>query len=91
MHGEPRFPLGRILATPGVLESVSQEELLDAVARHASGDWGVVDEDDRKANDADLRNGERLLSAYVTRSGTKFWIITEADRSTTTVLLPDEY
>jgi hypothetical protein len=91
MYGEPRFPLGRIFATPGVLESVSQAELLDALGRHASGDWGAVGDDDRRANDAALRNGERLLSAYVTGSGTKFWIITEADRSATTALLPDEY
>ena len=87
----PRFPLGRILATPGVLGSVSQKEMLGALARHASGDWGDVDDDDRKANDDALRDGARVLSAYRTAAGTKLWVITEADRSSTTVLLPEEY
>jgi hypothetical protein len=91
VHGRSTFPLGRILATPGVLACVPQEELLAAIARHANGDWGDVDEDDRNSNDAALRDGARLLSAYRTQAGVKFWIITEADRSTTTVLLPEEY
>lgn len=91
MHAGSTFPLGRILATPGAVEAVPQAELLAAIARHASGDWGDVDEDDRNANDAALRDGARLLSAYRTEAGVKFWIITEADRSTTTVLLPEEY
>ena len=86
-----RFELGRIVATPGVLAAVSLSELVAALRRHASGDWGDISSDDRAANDAALREGERLLSAYQTRDGTKFWIITEADRSATTFLLPDEY
>jgi hypothetical protein len=87
----PKFALGRVVATPGAIGSVTERELLDALARHASGDWGEVGKEDRKANDAALRNGERILSSYRTAAGTRFWIITEADRSATTVLPPDEY
>ena len=88
-----RFELGRLLATPGVLEAVEAagDDLLIYVARHAAGDWGTVDDDDREANEQELAHGARLLSAYLLRDGTKFWIITEADRASTTVLLPEEY
>ena len=55
------------------------------------GDWGELDEEDKKANDQALQTGERLLSAYRTANGTKFWIITEADRASTCVLLPEDY
>jgi hypothetical protein len=55
------------------------------------GDWGVVDAEDKQANDEALKSGERLLSAYVIKSGERVWVITEADRSATTLLLPDEY
>ncbi len=89
MQRQRLFSVGRLVATPMVLASVSHEELLYAVARHASGDWGTVDDDDRRANDLALQHGDRLLSAYVTSRGTKFLIITEADHSTTTVLLPN--
>ena len=68
----------------------SREALLDLVQRHASGDWGDLDAHDKEANDVAVREGFRLLSAYELE-GTRFWIITEADRSTTTILLPDEY
>ena len=91
MHRAAKLSLGRITATPGVLEIVSQTDLSEALACHATGDWGEVGEEDRKANDDALRDGARLLSAYRTQDGTKFWIITEADRSSTTVLLPEEY
>ncbi len=87
----PRFRLGRILATPGVLGSVPEAEMLDAIARHSVGDWGNVVDDDRQANEDALRDGARLLSVYVTGAGTRFWVMTEADRCSTTVLLPDEY
>jgi hypothetical protein len=62
-----------------------------ALARHSSGDWGDVCEEDRKENDLSLKEGFRLLSVYTTSTGTKLWIITEADRSVTTVLLPEDY
>ena len=86
-----RFPLGRLLGTPGVLNAVPADELGAALGRHALGDWGNVDVDDRQANNCALTSSARLLSAYRSKAGITFWIITEADRSVTTVLLPDEY
>ena len=85
------FPLGRLLATPGALAAVSGDEITEALDRHLRGDWGDVCEKDRQRNNAAVRTGERLLSAFHTQSGQKFWIITERDRSATTVLLPEEY
>jgi hypothetical protein len=86
------FELGRLLATPGVLEAAGDEDLLPYLSRHARGDWGTVDAADKRANELALKEGTRLLSAYMLRDGTtKIWIITEADRSATTILLPDEY
>jgi hypothetical protein len=87
------FPLGRTLATPGALEALEESGESPAVflRRHASCDWGDLDEHDRQANDEALVTGGRLLSAYRTASGEKLWIITEADRSATTILRPDEY
>lgn len=86
-----RFPLGVLLCTPGAEKEVPQEEITQALARHTSGEWGDLDDEDKRANDRALANGSRLLSAFTTRSGTKFWVITEWDRSATTVLLPHEY
>ena len=85
------IPLGQTVATPAALEAVSQSEMLAALRRHAAGDWGEVDADDWAANDAAVTDGTRLLSSYRTATGTKFWVITEADRSVTTVLLPEDY
>lgn len=84
-----RFKLGQVLATPGVLSK--EEDLRGYLRRHAAGDWGVVDADDRRANEQALVHGRRLLSAYLLPDGTRIWIITEADRSATTILLPEEY
>lgn len=84
-------PLGQIVATPAALGALAQPDIVTALRRHASGDWGEVDADDQAANDEALRDGTRLLSAYTSVNGTKFWVITEADRSVTTVLLPDDY
>lgn len=86
-----RFSLGFLGATPGALAAVSTAEMTAALARHVRGDWGAVDAHDWQANDQALVNQTRLLSAYETAAGTRFWIVTEADRSATTVLLPDEY
>ncbi|KNZ68191.1 hypothetical protein Tfer_3273 [Thermincola ferriacetica] len=86
-----KFPPGKIFCTPGVLESVPLEEVHAALQRHMSGDWGDVCPEDASLNDNALVEGGRLLSAYHTKDGEKFWIITEPDRSATTVLLPDEY
>ena len=86
------FPLGRVLATPGAL-ALAEEHGLDLpalIARHQLGDWGDVPHADALANDIALDLGTRLFSAYATPAG-RLWIITEADRSATTVLLPDEY
>jgi hypothetical protein len=88
---KPVFALGGIFATPGVLEAVQHVELTAALCRHASGDWGNVCQDDWKANEEALTEDLRLFSVYISSSGTKFWIITEADRSVTTLLLPSEY
>ena len=85
------FPLGRLVATPNVLQQVCQEDILAGIKRHHAGDWGDLDEEDRRTNDVCLRNGGRLLSVYHSSTGIKFYIITEADRSVTTVLLPEDY
>jgi len=84
-------PLGRTVATPAALEVLTQADIVAALRRHSTGDWGEVDAHDRAANDDALNVGERLLSVYRSASGTTFWVITEADRSVTTVLLPDDY
>ena len=88
-----KFELGRIVATPGALEAfrASGDDLLAYLIRHVAGDWGDVDEHDRHENELSLQNGWRLLSAYTLSNGTKIWVITEADRSATTLLVPDEY
>jgi hypothetical protein len=82
--------LGRLLATPGVLAAVPADQLLSVVCRHAAGDWGELCDEDQQANEDALACGARLLSVYIVES-VKVWVITEADRSVTTVLLPEEY
>lgn len=87
------FELGKVVATPGavaVLERSFQgpREFLD---RHVAGDWGEVPQEDKVENEVSLLNGYRLLSAYRTKMGERLWILTEADRSVTTILLPEEY
>lgn len=79
------------MATRGAAEGLSPADILTALEKHVVGDWGELDESDRAANDSALRDGRRLLSAYRSKEGVRFWIITEADRSVTTVLLPEEY
>ena len=88
-----RFPLGRIVATPGALDALTEasEQPLTFVARHARGDWGELDEHDIQENEFSVVHGLRLLSAYTLSTGTRIWIITESDRSATTLLLPSEY
>lgn len=85
------FRLGRIVATPNALENLSQPDILTAIQRHQAGDWGDVDTEDRAANDRALTEGTRIFSVYHSTTAVKFWIITEADRSATTVLLPQDY
>lgn len=88
-----KFPLGQVVATPGALGALQEsgEEVTPYLRRHSGGDWGELDEHDLRENQLSLQRGFRLLSAYTLRSGIKIWIITEADRSSTTILLPDEY
>lgn len=88
------LPLGRVVGTMGALAAFAgalDEDLNSYLARHANGDWGDVDEHDRKANEYALEQGLRVLSAYTLTSGELIWIITEADRGSTTILLPSEY
>jgi hypothetical protein len=87
------FALGRIVATPGALEAMSAGETngFEYLARHAQGDWGDLCQEDKRENDLSVREGFRILSAYRLRTGAKLWLITEADRSVTTFLLPAEY
>lgn len=89
--GEPLFDIGRLLATPGAIDAITRDEMFDALNRHIRGDWGIICEEDREANTEALKVGFRILSAYETVDRVKFWIITEADRSSTTILLPEEY
>lgn len=86
-----KFPLGQIVATPNALSTITQDEILCALARHARGDWGTMSKEDWNANEQALRHGERLFSVYHSAQEVKFWIITEHDRSVTTVLLPEDY
>lgn len=89
--GPSKFVLGRLLMTPAVQESVPPSEVMRALRRHAQGDWGELDREDASANERALVDGARILSAYRSEAGVKFWVITEADRSSTTVLLPRDY
>ena len=85
-----KFPLGQVVITPNALEKLKSDDILNALNRHVVGDWGELDDEDRQTNDEALQFGDRLLSVY--HSGfTKFWIITEASREVTTVLLPEDY
>jgi hypothetical protein len=86
-----KFRLGRIVATPNALERLSQNDILVAIGRHQAGDWGDLDEQDRQENELSLKEGFRLFSVYHAANGTRFYVITEADRSVTTFLLPEEY
>lgn len=88
-----RVPLGMIVSTPAALEALrkSGDDPGRFLTRHRQKDWGVVSADDKKANDDAMENGDRILSAYLLRNNVKIWIITEGDRSVTTILLPEEY
>ncbi len=91
--GAPLFHLGQLLATPGALELLETHQLtaLPFVLRHVSGDWGDICAEDRQSNADALQYGYRLMSVYVISKSERLWIITEADRSSTTLLLPEEY
>ncbi len=86
-----KFPLGTVVATPEALRQITRPEIMDALKRHHARDWGILCDADKKANEEGLKYGARLLSKYESQSGVTFWIITEADRSATSILLPEEY
>ena len=85
------FQLGQVVATPGVLQVVSRCEIQEFLYRHSHGDWGMVCPEDAEENEFALVNGFRIFSVYWSSMDIEVWVITEADRSCTTVLLPEEY
>ncbi len=89
----PPIPLGRVLATPGALSAMerSGDAPAEFLRRHEHRDWGNVCSEDWARNDEALRDGSRILSSYSLKDGAVIWILTEADRAATTVLLPEEY
>ena len=90
-EGNSKFPLGQVVATSTALATLPAQDMAAALDRHRRGDWGDVGREDWQANERALKHGERLLSAYRTAAGTRFWVVTEWDRSLTTVLLPEDY
>jgi hypothetical protein len=86
-----KFRLGRIVSSANALSQPTQDDILMGIQRHQAGDWGDVDNHDRQANDLALIEGTRLWSVHHAANSTKFWLITEADRSHTTVLMPEDY
>jgi len=88
-----RFNPGQVVATPGALREfeASGESVFAYLERHLAGDWGIVKSEDRRENELALRAGLRIMSVYLLKSGVRIWVITEADRSSTCFLLPDEY
>jgi hypothetical protein len=85
------FPLGQTVITSNAMSQLVAADVAKALGRHAQGDWGEVCPADRQENELSLKEGFRVLSAYRDSQGTRFWIITEADRSATTVMLPEDY
>jgi hypothetical protein len=86
-----KFSIGFLCSTLGAMEELEPDEMTKMLQRHAGCDWGNCCPHDQRANDEALETGARLFSVYRSRSGAKIWVITEADRSSTTVLLPSEY
>ena len=86
-----KFDLGQVVITTNAHNKLNQVDVQFALYRHAKGDWGNMPEEDKQTNEEALQLGNRLMSEYLDRAKTKFWIITEADRSATTILLPEDY
>jgi len=86
-----RFKPGRTFITPTASQALEAKDIVTAMKRHLTGDWGDVCDEDRRENELSLKEGFRLFSVYHASDGSKFWIITEADRSATTILLPEDY
>ena len=91
MTTKTKFDLGRILITPNAQSQLNPFDVMNATLRHAACDWGECEAQDRHANDDALIHSGRIFSVYRDRSGLKFWIITEAGRHATTILLPEDY
>ena len=90
-HLGTKFPLGQTVMTSNAMEQLTPDDVLRSLMRHAAGDWGDVCPEDRQENELSLQKGYRLFSVYRSAAGVKFWIITEWDRSVTTVLMPEDY
>lgn len=88
---QAKFSLGQTFMTPGAMDALFPEDIFIALRKHSKGDWGICGKEDREANEQALIEGSRIFSVYKDPYGVKFWIITEADRASTTVLLPSEY
>lgn len=88
---ESKFELGQTAITPNAMSTIHTEDIVSSLSRPMRGDWGDVTEDDRAENDLSLKEGFRLFSVYHDGEGKKFWVITESDRSSTCVLLPEDY
>jgi hypothetical protein len=86
-----KFQCGRIVLTSSALNHLSHNDIRSAIARHQNGDWGNLTDKDRQANDQALIESKGILSVYSSGDGKPFWIVTEADRSLTTILLPEDY
>ena len=86
-----KFVLGELVITPAALQAVPAEEIYRGIDRHVCGDWGEVSYADRVENEFALQHGLRLLSVYEMKNGGRFWVLTEGDRTATTVLLPGDY
>jgi len=91
MPTQRKFTLGNVYVTPAAERAIASADITVALVRHTRGDWGDVGEDDRAQNERALREGGGLMSVFHDRTRAEFWIVTESDRSTTTVLLPDDY
>jgi hypothetical protein len=91
LTSQMKFDLGQLVITPAALEAVPADDICNAINRHVCGDFGDLDDTDRRENELALRAGLRLLSVYHATNGIKFWLITEADRRLTTILLPSDY
>ena len=93
LEPKPLFDLGQIVGTPGALTAMEKAEQhpVELLLRHVTGDWGDLDDEDKKENELSVMEGFRILSAYKLETNVKVWVITEWDRSVTTILLPEEY
>lgn len=92
-RSELPLSLGMVVGTPGAARALAQANIspMPYLIRHSMGDWGTIDPEDAKLNEQAVLDGSRILSAYDLPTGVRIWIITEADRSVTTILLPSEY